>query len=155
MERGGDGGVKSHLVLRSSTIWRGSFPFLALEDFRNHWFNIFTKAPYRLRTPLQKQWAHFCLAMFTTFQTPHPWPGACNGGMLLIYLNKPVLLQYYSWNSESRPALGNGQFRGQLPSSAKLFPRNCDLLWVSALWKRASRWSQSGPEYLVSEGAFS
>lgn len=26
--------------------------------------------------------------------------------MLLIYLNKPVLLQYYSWNSESRPALG-------------------------------------------------
>lgn len=37
----GGGYKKSHSGLGSSTVWGGSFPFLALKDIHVHWFGIY------------------------------------------------------------------------------------------------------------------
>lgn len=86
--------------------------------------------------------AHYCLATFCTLPVPDLYPGTGNGELTpgknprtnclpsVLFLELPLSLD--------RP--GNIKFRGQPPSLAELFPRNCDLLWAPAPWKRMPKW---------------
>lgn len=62
----------SHSGLRSSTVWRGHFPFLLLKTF------TFTD----WEDPSGNSGAHFCQAMFTILQTSGLQSAACNDGLI-------------------------------------------------------------------------
>lgn len=100
-----------------------------------------SRPSFWLRRPLWKEWYPFLPG--SVHHSPNHWPAAWFMKWWVATrqrsLNKPVLPQSYSWKSQwVYTSPGNEESRGQLPSSAELFPRN----WTapaSALWTRAPK----------------